>query len=105
MTPAEQAARIWERARHAAMSLASVRVGGNFSYIQLGSSLPEELVRELAAAAQVRLEAYRHIAEHSSVEMVFVAFRADVNGIEVSGFHARPATPADAALPMRGGRA
>lgn len=106
MTPAEQALKIWTYAQRAAIGLSMLadQLPGQWPQVQLGSSLSEELVRELARIAGSEPQVYRFQGE-DSLEWVRFAFVKRIDRVEVEGFGQRPATSADASLPRRGGRA
>jgi len=109
MTPAEQAARIWEHAQRAARELTECCAEFTWPYfawphISLGC-VPERVLRELATVSGGRFETFRSADDESSMERVHFGWVARVGKVELTGSDSRPATAADESIPLRGGRA
>lgn len=108
MNRAKLAQRIWANVTRAAAQLRAGTAGDYLAetrpYIHLGCSFDVELIGELAKVSGGRLEIYRYIADEGSLPVVFTVLYAQAGSIEVSCQRVRPATDADAEIPMRGGR-
>lgn len=97
MDAREEAERLWNAVEIAA------KVLPDGSSIDLGSLLPEGVVRALAAVARERVIETLHL-EHEEPARVCVRISAQLGRVYVSGAHWRPATPGDIALrAYRGG--
>lgn len=104
MSAAEQALKVWTYAQRAAIGLSMLEpeLSTQWPRVMLGSSLSDELVRELGHLAGT-VNVYRYRGD-DSIEWVRYAFEAEVGRVTVEGWGQRPATDADAKLPLRGGR-
>jgi hypothetical protein len=97
-----RAMEVWTQAVEAAQALKGVPVP--YPRVDLGTLVDVVLLREMAKLAEVKLDVYRYVAadgEWVVVEELFVR----LGDVRITGSAWRPATPHDARLPARGGRA
>jgi hypothetical protein len=103
LTPAEQ---IWSAAKAAAYALGSVRDALLARpSIALGPGITEGLARDLAHVSGGTFEIYRSAGDEGSLVKVWWSMGTYCAGVYVYAINSRPATDADEALPLRGGRA
>jgi hypothetical protein len=96
------AAEIWRLLQQAAYSIAAC--GLHRPSLSLGIDLPADVLRELATLSGGTFEVYRLQDDDSSLVKVHHYFRAVSAGVAFFAITERPATAADAHIPLRGGR-